>query len=312
VSSLVWPTFAGLKIEQTREAIPNTLLPTSITRVETPFSWESYCRYRYRLDIEVLRSDSSLSARTQEWQKLVGFHARMRGSLDTFLFTDDEDSSVTAHYFGVGNGVATDFQLQRTLVADADLGTPSGRSYWPALGDGYEPVFELNGNPSIFKDTGSGPVLQTLAVNYTLPGNGVVHWLATPAVNALLSWTGSYYYRVRFENDALPATRIVSKMWSASLSLLTVKLSDPGSQAVTIPQPQEETPIGTINGTTGSDGNATFTLRKTPIAGLPVIGFRNGVKMTNTSDFTVSGFTITALAPNIPITGDSYVFVYFA
>jgi hypothetical protein len=93
VSALVWPTFAGLKIEQTREAIPNTLLPTSITRVEVPFSYETYPRYRYRLDIEVLRSDSSLSARTQEWQKLVGFHARMRGSLDTFLFTDDEDNA---------------------------------------------------------------------------------------------------------------------------------------------------------------------------------------------------------------------------
>jgi hypothetical protein len=114
VSALVFPTFAGLKIEQTREAIPNTLLPTSITRVETPFSWESYPRYKYRLDIEVLRSDSSLSARIQEWQKLVGFHARMRGSLDTFLFTDDEDNSVTDHGFAVGDGSTAAFQIQRT------------------------------------------------------------------------------------------------------------------------------------------------------------------------------------------------------
>jgi hypothetical protein len=38
VSALVFPTFAGLKIEQTREAIPNTLLPTSISSVEFPFS----------------------------------------------------------------------------------------------------------------------------------------------------------------------------------------------------------------------------------------------------------------------------------
>jgi hypothetical protein len=62
----------------------------------------------------VLRSDSSLSARVQEWQKLVGFHARMRGSLDTFLFTDDEDNSVTDHGFAVGDGSTAAFQLQRT------------------------------------------------------------------------------------------------------------------------------------------------------------------------------------------------------
>jgi hypothetical protein len=114
VSALVFPTFAGLKIELTREALPLTQLPTSISRVETPFSWETYPRYRYRLDIEVLRSDSSLSARVQEWQKLVGFHARMRGSLDTFLFTDDEDNSVTDHGFAVGDGSTAAFQLQRT------------------------------------------------------------------------------------------------------------------------------------------------------------------------------------------------------
>jgi hypothetical protein len=59
----------------------------------------------------VLRSDSSLSARTQEWQKLVGFHARMRGSLDTFLFTDDEDNSVTDHGFAVGDGSTAAFQI---------------------------------------------------------------------------------------------------------------------------------------------------------------------------------------------------------
>jgi hypothetical protein len=157
VSALVFPTFAGLKIEQTREAIPNTLLPTSITRVETPFSWESYCRYRYRLDIEVLRSDSSLSARTQEWQKLVGFHARMRGSLDTFLFTDDEDNSVTDHGFAAGDGSTAAFQIQRTQKGAF---TDAAGAIWPTQTKPYRNLvrdssFENDGNADGISDSWS-------------------------------------------------------------------------------------------------------------------------------------------------------------
>jgi hypothetical protein len=90
----------------------------------------------------------------------------MGGVFDTFLFVDDEDDDVVTHNFGVGNGSTTDFQLQRTLVATADLPAPASRSYWPILGDGYEPIFDLNGSPSIFKDA----VLQTITTHYTLPG----------------------------------------------------------------------------------------------------------------------------------------------
>jgi hypothetical protein len=219
VSALVFPTFAGLKIEQTREAIPNTLLPTSITRVEVPFSYETYPRYRYRLDIEVLRSDSSLSARTQEWQKLVGFHARMRGSLDTFLFTDDEDNTATDHNFGVGDATTADFQLQRTLVASADLAAPASRKYWPVLGDGYEPIFDLNGAPTIKKNA----VTLTVTTDYTVSATGLVHFVVVPAAAALLTFTGSWYRRVRFESDSLPSTRIVQSMWSAQVGLLSIK-----------------------------------------------------------------------------------------
>jgi hypothetical protein len=172
VSALVFPTFAGLKIEQTREAIPNTLLPTSITRVEVPFSYETYPRYKYRLDIEVLRSDSSLSARIQEWQKLVGFHARMRGSLDTFLFTDDEDNAVTDHGFAVGDGSTTAFQLQRTqkgAITDA-----AGFTYLPQT----KPYTNLVKNSS-FETDGNADGLADSWVDYnnesaTVPNTHVI------------------------------------------------------------------------------------------------------------------------------------------
>lgn len=70
-------------------------------------------RWRYEPEFEVLRSSSSFL----ELQKLVSFFTRHAGKRDNFLLLDPEDNTVTDHGFGVGDGAATTFQLQRTLGA---------------------------------------------------------------------------------------------------------------------------------------------------------------------------------------------------
>jgi hypothetical protein len=57
----------------------------------------------------------------------------MYGGFDTFLFTDPDDNAVAAQTFGVGDGDQDAFQLVRTL------------------GSFTEPVYDLNGAPSIYK-----------------------------------------------------------------------------------------------------------------------------------------------------------------
>lgn len=56
---------------------------------------------------------------------------------------------------------------------------------------------------------------------------------------------------------------------------------------------------GTINGTTGSDGNAVFTLSETP----SFLQLFNGVIQVPNVSYTRSGSVITFLAPNIPTVG---------
>jgi hypothetical protein len=69
-----------------------------------------------------------------------------------------------------------------------------------------------------------------------------------------------------------------------------------------------EVPSGTINGTNGSDGNATFTLAHTPLA-TPVL-LKNGQGMTRGTAYTLSVNSITYLAPYIPVIGDSHAIWY--
>jgi hypothetical protein len=72
-----------------------------------------------------------------------------------------------------------------------------------------------------------------------------------------------------------------------------------------------EVPSGTVNGTNGTDGNATFTLAATPTAGsvhLYVNGIRQ--KVGASEDYTISGVTITFISPSIPITNSKILADY--
>jgi hypothetical protein len=66
-----------------------------------------------------------------------------------------------------------------------------------------------------------------------------------------------------------------------------------------------ETPGGAINGT-----NATFTLAFTPSPVASLDLYRNGLLLTQSVDYSISGSTVTFLTGAIPQTGDSLTAVY--
>lgn len=72
------------------------------------------------------------------------------------------------------------------------------------------------------------------------------------------------------------------------------------------PAGDSETPSGTINGTTGADGNAVFTLANAPNPALGLKLVLNGLIRFQGDDYTLSGTTITYLAGSIPRTGDKH------
>jgi hypothetical protein len=118
------------------------------------------------------------------------------------------------------------------VLAQAD-GTYSGTAYtgtnrtffvWGAMG---ERVSNLNG-PTPYIPTPSSVAVTvtdytTSATDPTL-ALGVVKLPTALAAGAYLSWDGSYYRRVRFEEDALGVDQIVQDLWSSSgVQLISVK-----------------------------------------------------------------------------------------
>lgn len=67
--------------------------------------------------------------------------------------------------------------------------------------------------------------------------------------------------------------------------------------------PQKEVPIGVIDGTNGSDGNAVFNISANPLPNTLVLT-KNGAEMYEGVAYNIVGMQITYLAPYIPIAGD--------
>lgn len=191
----------GLAWDSTRDPVWSTSVKTSVAGREYRNSNYSYPLWKYKLKFEFLRARAAFP----EMQALAAFYNARSGAADTWLHNDVDDNSVTAQQFGVGDGTTKIFQLVRSF-------------------GGYtEPVFELNAAPQIYVNG----TLKTITTDYTvtmLGGAGVVTFVAAPAAAAVLTWTGTYYWRCRFMADNLTFQQFMRQFWAlGALEFITVK-----------------------------------------------------------------------------------------
>ena len=106
-------------------------------------------------------------------------------------------------------------------IATAGAVVTSAPAYWPSFTDGFEPVTDLNTQqPLAISVAGT---LQNPASQYTLSSTGAVTFASAPAANAQLTWSGSYYRRVRFADPSLQTDRLVSNWYEAkTINLISV------------------------------------------------------------------------------------------
>lgn len=198
MSSAVFPTFVGLKWGTSRTPMWKTAVRETVSGREYRTRFQATPRYLYKLSYEVLRETTGYA----ELKSLIGFFNNRAGAFDTFLYTDADDSAVTAQVFGAGDGASTQYQLVRTF------------------GGFVEPVYDTNGAPAIYING----TLRTVGTHYTINGSGGVTFTTPPASGAVLTWTGSYYWRVRFRQDQTEFSQFLQKLWEAkTVELITCK-----------------------------------------------------------------------------------------
>lgn len=185
MSNAVFPVLAGLKWDVGLSPQFSTRVQRSVSGMELRANFMAYPLWTFKLAYEVLRDDVA----NNELKQLVGFFLARRGMFDSFLYSNPSDHSATAEPFGTGAGVATQFQLTRSY------------------GGFTEPVQNVNGAPSIYV----AGVLKTVTTDYTISSTGLVAFTVAPT--GALTWTGSYYYRVRFLQDAADFNQFLQDLW---------------------------------------------------------------------------------------------------
>jgi len=171
----VFPTLAGLEWPLIRAPIWKTTKQEAVSGMEIRIGTYTYPRWKWTASVSLLQSVAGVA----DFQTMIGFMNSLNGGALPFKYTDPDDHAVTAQAFGAGDGATTQFQLVR------------------AFGGFVEPVFTLNGAPSIYI-AGS---LKTVTTDYTISATGVVTFTSAPSAAAALTWTGSYYWLCRFDDD---------------------------------------------------------------------------------------------------------------
>lgn len=217
MSSLILPALPGISgLEVTRNYVWKTAVQEAISGKMTAVSLRQYPLVHYELVVNVMRNNAVPS----ELLELQGLYNAMRGRWDTFLYNDPEFNSIssgqapTLGVFGTGDGSTLVFQLIATFQ---NSGGPGGAE------------IIQNGNPANFStavlyDNGT-PIS---AANYSIGATGIVTFGAghAPAAGHTLSWSGSWYYRCRFDEDEIVWSKFMSVgLWLVKkLAFTSVKL----------------------------------------------------------------------------------------
>ncbi len=197
MSNDVFPALSGLAWSVVRRPTFATIVQRAASGREVRAALQSFPIWEWQLAYELLRDDVVGDLRT-----LMGFFLRRQGAFDSFLFRDPSDNTVTDQPIGVGGNGATSFQLVRTL------------------GGFVEPIFDLNGVPSV-KVNGAAPVL---GVDFTVANDARIVFTTPPAGGAPITASFAYFFRVRFKEDFSEFNNFAFRLWELQqLELVGVK-----------------------------------------------------------------------------------------
>lgn len=201
MTNYIFPTFQGWSYNKEKKPIWKTNVYEATSGKEVRIQKWSYPRYEITLKYNFLTDNAiqSVSLDKGELEKLQGFFNSVGGNCDDFLFYDEVEHSCTNQPFGLGDGSTRFFQLKRSL------------QNW------VEPVRGITTKPKIFIGG-----TETNAFSWDNYGN--ITLTSAPPNDAVLTWTGDYYFRVRFTNEELELTRTFEGLWEGiEINLITVK-----------------------------------------------------------------------------------------
>lgn len=187
--SSVFPVLSGVVYPVVKTPHWATDVHRSVSGRVATLAWYSYPFYTFELGFSFLRQDTA----NKEWQTLVAFYNTVNGRANIFRYNDPTDNSVTTNTFGTGNGTTTQFQLLRTITGTSVT--------W------NDPVFYPTAQ-TIFDN---GVTVNPL--NYSVGSTGIVTFNTPPTSGHTLTWTGTFDWLCRFDDDMAEFENFAYTFW---------------------------------------------------------------------------------------------------
>jgi uncharacterized protein (TIGR02217 family) len=201
----ILPSLKGLTYPAKRYPIWRTLHQEAVSGQNNPIPLWSFPRWRYELVYSAMFSGAAAfqGLPAIELQALAAFFNIVNGSATVFQYTDPDDGAVTDQLFGTGDGSTVAFALTRTMTGAGSVTF-------------NEPVFA----PTITNIKISG----TPTSAYTLGTQGLVTFNSAPAAAAALTWTGTFNWLCRFDEDTAQFEKFMNNLWELkTLKFTTIK-----------------------------------------------------------------------------------------
>ena len=145
-------------------------------------------------------------------QRVFGFFNKQKGSFTSFLFRNSRDYLADDQLFGYGDGVTKSFQLKRAYGAAGFTLTENVQNV-RSLSDVKIDGVSVNGH----LHTGYHSIIDNPC---TVSNLGIATFRDAPALDAVLTWSGEFYYRCRFDIDVADFTNIHPQVWTTSNLIL--------------------------------------------------------------------------------------------
>lgn len=117
-------TLPGLAYPVERSINFSNRKQTNVAGKELVIAEWSTPRYQWKLVFNLLRQGDvwgAMASDFTEFSTLWSFYEARKGGFDSFLYTDDDDNSVTSQAIGTGTGSQTVFPLVRTFGSTANF-----------------------------------------------------------------------------------------------------------------------------------------------------------------------------------------------
>ena len=266
------PSLPGLAWSRHKKPGFSTRVASHVSGREVRVALMSYPLYEFEAIYNGLTSSSTAafaSLGSSSLQSLMGFFLQLLGQVETFLYTDPDDNSVTGQSIGAGDGTTSSFVMGRTL------------------GGFNEPVGWVTNVANVYLN---GVSQSASSWAFTAPNS--LAFATAPGAGVAITADFTFAFQCRFLDDQMDFEEFMSTLWKLdSMKFRSIKAN---ATPAPVPPPTV-TAISPTSGSTSGDTSVTITgtffggTTSVTIGGSPATGVTVVNSMTITATTSAGG-----------------------